>query len=111
MKITINDLVTSCLSVAIKKYFIKQGDTKTNRISIVLPANIRFKHYTSLDNLKLENKFAPIATEIPLCASVEQAVREIHKVTSQVKASFGEVYALYAATYYSVMFSPAFMAN
>jgi hypothetical protein len=111
MKITINDLITSCMSAAIKQYFEKVGDTKTNKISIVIPANIRFKHYTGLHDLKLENKFAPLTCEIPLHKNVKSAIKEVHKVTSRLRSEFGAVYALYAATYYSAMFMPAFITQ
>jgi hypothetical protein len=75
MGITINDLMTSCLSVAIKNYFATKGDSTTNNINIVIPANIRFKHYETIEEIKLENKFAGINLAIPLANNIDEAIR------------------------------------
>lgn len=69
--ITINDLLTSCLSVAVKQYFLSKGDTKSDVINIIMPANIRFKHYETVEELKLENKFAGINLNVPLLETIE----------------------------------------
>ena len=42
MKVTINDLFLGCMSVATRQYFESVGDKVTNKINIVIPANIRF---------------------------------------------------------------------
>jgi NRPS condensation-like uncharacterized protein len=42
LKVTINDLMTSALAVAVKKYFIKHGDSNSDSINILIPANIRW---------------------------------------------------------------------
>ena len=80
-KITINDLVTSCLSTSIQEYFKQKGDLETNKINLVLPANIRFKHYESVDKLKLENRFAIVPLEIPLYEDIRTSLKEIPKAT------------------------------
>ena len=38
-------------------------------------------------------------------------MREVSKVTSNLRNSFGQVYATYALTYYSAMFLPYFILN
>jgi hypothetical protein len=43
-----------------------KGDTKTQKVNIVVPANIRFSHYTSFETMKFENKFAPVPLVVPL---------------------------------------------
>lgn len=73
MKCTINDLMTGCLSASMKEYFESQGDKETDRINLIIPANIRFKMYDSPENLKLENKFAPFNLCLPLYSGVEKA--------------------------------------
>lgn len=70
-KVTINDLITGCLASALKQYFEMKGDKDTKRINICIPANIRYKHYEDLSELKLENKFAPAALDIPLFSDVK----------------------------------------
>jgi len=40
--VTINDLVTAAVATAVKQYFKLRGDNNTNKINIVIPANIRF---------------------------------------------------------------------
>lgn len=71
LKVTINDMVTSCVGSAIKKYFEMQGDKDTNIMHIAIPVNIRFAHYGSWDKVKFENKFAPFPLTIPLVADIE----------------------------------------
>ena len=68
--ITINDLVTSCAATGLKQYFNLKGD-KSKSINLVIPANIRFEHYGSWENVKFENKFAPVPLVIPLNENLE----------------------------------------
>jgi len=42
---------------------------------MVIPANIRFGHYQSREEVKLENKFAAIPLKIPLVSKVEDGVK------------------------------------
>lgn len=88
---------------------MKHGDTKTNEISICIPANIRYRHYETLEELKLENKFAPVAVVIPLKADLKESLSEVPKETSQIKKKFSQVYAMYSLSYFSAMFCPAFL--
>lgn len=41
-KCTINDMVTACTATALKEYFEMKGDKTTDKVNIVVPANIRF---------------------------------------------------------------------
>ena len=61
LKVTINELCTASLSVAIKQLFEDRDDTKTEKIQIACPVNIRWKPYESFEAVKLENKFAPLS--------------------------------------------------
>jgi hypothetical protein len=61
--------------------------------------------------LKLENKFAPIPLTIPLISDINIAVKEIAHITNKMKKGFGEVYATYALSYYSAIFSPHWLTN
>ena len=72
--VTINDMITACLSASVKQFFEMKGDTHTKEISIVIPANIRFKPYACLNEVKLENKFAAVPLRIPLCNDLDEAL-------------------------------------
>ncbi len=60
MGITINDFLTACISSAVKKTFEEMGDKEVESMNIAIPANIRFKYYDSIEEVKMENKFAVI---------------------------------------------------
>jgi len=66
LKITLNDMITACLSAATKQYFEEKGDKETETLQVVIPANIRFNIYETAEQVKLENKFAPANLKIPL---------------------------------------------
>ena len=51
-----------------------KGDLKTDKINIVIPANIRFAHYGTWEKVKFENKFAPVPLTIPLEKNVEKSL-------------------------------------
>lgn len=88
-----------------------KGDTETKKINIVIPANIRFKHYETFEQIKFENKFAPIALSIPIEKDVQKSLKEVPKVTKALRTKFFETYAMYAMSYYFSMFSPYFLQN
>jgi hypothetical protein len=46
-------------------------------MNICIPANIRFEHYKSLEEIKLENKISAIPLEIPLFSDVNEAIKYI----------------------------------
>ena len=41
LKITVNDLLTTVISLTFKQYFISKGDEKTSDLMMMLPFNIR----------------------------------------------------------------------
>jgi hypothetical protein len=43
---------------------------------------------------------------IPLSRTMEESLIKVPKVTASLRTSFGDVYATYAASYYSSMFLP-----
>lgn len=93
--ITINDLMTTALSMALKRYFVLKGDTKTDMVNIVLPVNIRWAPYDTFDSVKLENKFAPMLVKLPLISDATEAMPKIKKVCNTLKSKFPDVYASY----------------
>lgn len=46
---------------------------------------------------------------LPLVSDVKQAVVVVNKMMSKLKYKFGEIYATYALSYYSCMFTPHFL--
>lgn len=48
---------------------------------------------------------------IPLESDINRSLVEVHKVTSRLRNGFGEVYAAYAAAWYSGMFSPNWLLS
>ena len=84
-KVTINDLITACLATGIKQYFELRGDEQTNKVNIVIPANIRFAHYGSWERVKFENKFAPVPLVIPLNLDLQESLKVVPKITGQLR--------------------------
>ena len=70
----------------------------------MLPANIRFAFYPSREEVQQENKFAALPLKVPLMSTMEEAYKSISKVTKQIKANFGYIYAAYAFTLYGTLF-------
>jgi len=88
LKVTMNDLLTSCLSVSLKRYFKVMGDTETKDVDIAIPANIRFEHYKTIDQIKIENKVAFVDCNIPLANSIKESLVIIPPSTHKLKTSF-----------------------
>jgi hypothetical protein len=84
------------------------GDTNTDSINLVIPANIRFKHYQSAEALKLENKFAVVPLKIPVVEGVKKALLAIPSATKKLRTAFGEVYTTYFLTKLCTKFLPYF---
>jgi hypothetical protein len=87
MGMTINNMVMSCLSAAMKEYF------------------------ESIDKIKMENKFSVVPIDLPLAKDLTEASKLVTKATAKLRNAFREVYATYASSYYAGMFSPYFLSN
>lgn len=72
----------------------------------MIPANIRFQHYQTPQELKLENKFAGVPLTIPLHSDLNVSLQEIPKATAKIRNAFDVVYATYIATKMSVLLCP-----
>jgi hypothetical protein len=111
LSVTINDFLTAALASSVKQYFEKVGDHQTSQVQIVIPANIRFQHYLTMEELKLENKFAVVPLTIPLNKDMQASLREIPKATQMIRSKFGQIYATYIATKFTMTLLPYFMTN
>jgi NRPS condensation-like uncharacterized protein len=112
LKVTINDLMTSSLSVAVSRYF-KEKDPASNhtRLNVALPANIRWSRYERFEDVKLENKFAPYPLTIPLSENIEEALPAVSKVTATLRSGFAKVYASYIINFISGLILPRFVCK
>lgn len=65
-KATINDVVICALSSAFHQ-LLKEKNDPAKTISVVMPANIRFKFPKTKDAVKMENKFGAMPLVVPVC--------------------------------------------
>lgn len=107
-KMTINNLVTSCLSVTLKEYFESMGDKKTDRLNLIIPANIRFAPYKTLEEVRLENKFTAIVLDLPLRAKMEEAVKVVPKSLASLR-DFSKIFATWGLMTLTQLFTPGFI--
>jgi hypothetical protein len=108
---TMNDMVMACLASGLKQYMEGHGDMNTDKVHMVIPANIRFQHYSTLESLRLENKFAVVPLEIPLHADLQTSMKAIPLATAKIRRAFNLVYATYVATKFTLNVLPYFVAN
>ena len=111
LKVTINELMTSALSVAIKQLFEDRGDTKTDRMQIAVPVNIRWAPYKTYDEVQLENKFAPMPVKIPLDTDLEQALKKMKPVAGKMRRDFKVTYAAYILASLMGVLIPAWLCK
>jgi NRPS condensation-like uncharacterized protein len=103
--VTINDVMMCALSSALAKYFAEHDD-KNKQINIIIPANIRWKMYKTFESVKLENKFAPVALQLPLINDPKEALPQIKRITSNFRKSFAITYCMYVVSTVTAMFLP-----
>jgi NRPS condensation-like uncharacterized protein len=109
LKLTINDLLTSCLTTAVKQYFELKGDTKSDQINLAMPFNIRFQHYENPQSVVLENKIAAVPLSLHLKNDIKESLKEVPKEIKRFKTSMGEVYAIYILSLAYINFVPYFL--
>lgn len=74
LKVTINEMLVGALSTAVARLFKEKGDEKNKRMRICMPCNIRWKYYETFDEVKLENKFAPMPLKVDLDTDPQKAL-------------------------------------
>ena len=111
LKVTINELLTSALSVAIKQLFEDRGDMKTDMMQIAVPVNIRWAPYMTYDDVRLENKFAPMPVKIPLELDLEEALKKMKPVSGKMRKDFKVTYATYVLAMLMGYLTPAWLAK
>ena len=112
LKVTINDLMTSSLSVAVSRYFKEKDPASNNKLlNVALPANIRWGPYEKFDDVKLENKFAPYPLTIPLSENIGEALPAVSKITATLRSGFAKVYASYIINLISGNILPRFICK
>ena len=74
--------MTCMLSKSVLTYLAKRGED-SKQFNLCIPANIRWQMYEKYDDVKLENKFAPIALRIPIISDfTEAAIKKIKGATA-----------------------------
>ena len=106
-QLTINDLVMSSLSSAMHEYL----EGKEHKISICLPANVRFEFYQKYQDIKLENKFSVIPLTIPLKKTMQEAYPVVTEVSRYIKSSVAYMYCSYAMTFWSSLLLPRMISQ
>jgi len=74
----------------------------------VIPANIRFGPYSTVDDVKLENKFAVVPLTVPLYEDMQKSISQISKATAKLRNAFGSVYTTYFLSKIATLFFPYF---
>ena len=111
---TINDVVMSSTSAAIKSYLRIAGDREGSLedghhsayLNAALPANIRFQMYQSREDVRPENAFSGVPFKMPLITNMRDAYNPISKITKYLKGMFPYMYASYAVAEISFLFFP-----
>ena len=111
LKVTINELLSSSLAVAMKNLFEERGDKDTNTIQLAMPVNIRWGPYATYDDVKLENKFSPMPVKLPICSDPEESLKKVKPVTSKMRTDFKKTYATYVIAICIGYFMPAWVAK
>ena len=71
---TINEVMIAALSMATAHLFKDHGDKTTKRMRIAVPCNIRWKYYETYEDVKMENKFAPMPMKVDIESDPEKAL-------------------------------------
>ena len=111
LKVTINELLSASLAVALKRLFEERGDTKTDTVQLAMPVNIRWGPYATYDDVKLENKFSPMPIKLPLHSDHEESLKLVKPVTSKMRSDFKKTYATYFIAICIGYFMPAWLAR
>jgi hypothetical protein len=65
--------------------------------------------YETFDDVKMENKFAPIFMTIPLTEDPREAISKVSKITKALKKTFPQIYFLYVLSKVSSYILPDFL--
>lgn len=107
---TINDVVTCALSTAFHQLFKERNDPTTH-VSMVLPANIRFKFPKTKAEVTLENKFGAMPLVVPVTPDMQSAYGPIKETTKQLKSTIGFIYTIYAFAFWGSQLLPRFLCE
>ena len=102
-------MMTGALSVAMARLFKEKGDEKNKRFRIAMPCNIRWKQYNTYDEVRLENKFAPMPLKVDLVEDHKEALSRAKRVSRDMKKSFAKVYAVYFLSLVTSYILPLFV--
>ncbi|XP_068682028.1 putative diacyglycerol O-acyltransferase MT1468 [Montipora foliosa] len=107
--LTVNDVLMSCVSLALRRYFQRIGVENPDDFTAAVPVDVRTQ--SSLKELAFENKFSFIF--LKLAVSYDGVLKQLHETgvrTKKAKVS-GEPLALAAIIYLSQELSPEFLTS
>ena len=102
-------MMTGALSVAMARLFKKHGDEKNKRFRIAMPCNIRWKQYNTYDEVRMENKFAPMPLKVDLVEDHREALTRAKRVSRDMKKNYAKVYAIYFLSLVTSYILPLFI--
>ena len=79
------------------------------KLTIAIPANIRFQFYETREAIVLENKFASSSAELPLVKGMDYGAMK--QATNQMKRGMAEIYATYAGAVLGGLLAPFAVSN
>lgn len=92
--VTFNDLFMTIMSLSIKRYFISQGDEKTNKMLVMIPINFR-ERPTTPENFEFKNQFSIFPQEIKLFTDFDTGVKVISRDMKPIRNSFVSIGMFY----------------
>jgi len=83
---TINDMIMAVASLAIKEYFVKNGDEKTTEIKLAMPISLR-EMPKDITKFRVNNSIVTLPITLPLCSEFKVAIPLISKDMNKMKKS------------------------
>lgn len=87
LKVTINDLLMTAISMTVKQYFLRKGDEKTDHILMFVPFNLRAKPSTR-DDFSFINEIAVFPVTLPLVTEFKTGLPAIQRTFLPLRTSF-----------------------
>lgn len=107
---TVNDVLMSCISLALRRYFQKKGDKHPADFTASVAADVRLTP-ASLEELSFENKFSFVFPKLPV--ATEGAEKQLYEAKARMdKVKFsGDPWASYVVLLTSHYLFPEFLST
>jgi hypothetical protein len=74
--VSINDFVSTILSMSLKRYFLLKGDSQTSKIMFVMPFSLR-PPPKDISKFEFNNQFIPVPVEMRLVSDFKSGLKMI----------------------------------